>query len=253
MKICRLAATAMLCLAPLANAKADTVLGVYAGAQGWNTSTSGGFSESSTGNAAFDLDSQTNTSLYVAFEHMVPLVPNIKVNYTTLDTDGVTELNSAFEFDGNVYTENTTLLTQVDMDSTDIILYYELFDNDLFSLDLGINGKYIDGTFFVEDVESGTTGDAAFKGVIPMAYSRVMFSFPYTGFSAYAEGSYMSLDDHKVRDIQAAVTYSFIESLALDMTLQLGYRDVSIDIEDLDDIYADLTYDGVFAGLEIHF
>ncbi|NVK55048.1 MAG: TIGR04219 family outer membrane beta-barrel protein [Alteromonadaceae bacterium] len=253
MKKCSLAATAMLCLAPLANANADTLLGVYAGAQGWNTSADGGFSETSAGNGSFNLDSQTNSSLYVAIEHMIPLVPNIKVNYTTLDSDGVTDLNTAFEFDGNVYAENTTLLSTVDMSSTDFILYYELFDNDLFSFDLGINGKYIDGNFFVEDVESGTSGDAAFKGIIPMAYSRVMFSFPFTGLSAYAEGSYLSFDDHKVSDVQAAVTYSFIESLALDMTLQVGYRDVSIDIEDLDDIYADLTYDGVFAGLEIHF
>ncbi len=253
MKKCRLATTAMLCLAPLANVNADTLLGVYAGAQGWNTSASGGFSETSASSAAFNLDSQTNTSLYVALEHMVPLVPNIKVNYTTLDSDGVTNLNTAFEFDGNVYTENTALLSTVDMDSTDLILYYELFDNDLFSFDLGINGKYIEGTFFVEDVDSGTSGNAAFKGIIPMAYSRVMFSFPFTGLSAYAEGSYLSFDDHEVRDVQAAITYSFIESLALDMTLQVGYRDVSVDIEDLDDIYADLTYDGVFAGLEIHF
>ncbi|MDC8832319.1 TIGR04219 family outer membrane beta-barrel protein [Alteromonas gilva] len=253
MKKCRLAATAILCLAPLANANADTLLGIYAGAQGWNTSAAGGFSETSTGNAAFNLDTQTNTSLYVALEHMVPLVPNVKVNYTTLDSDGVTDLNAAFEFDGNVYSENTALLSNVDMDSTDLILYYELFDNDLFSFDLGINGKYIEGTFFVEDTETGTNGAATFKGIIPMAYSRIMFSFPFTGLSAYAEGSYLSFDDHKVQDLQAAVTYSFIESLALDMTLQVGYRDVTIDIEDLDDIYADLSYDGVFAGLEIHF
>lgn len=86
-----------------------------------------------------------------------------------------------------------------------------------------------------------------------MAYSRVEFGLPFTGLGVYAEGSYLSFDDHEVRDIQAALTYSFVENLAIDMTLQVGYRDITVDIEDLDDIYADLGFDGVFAGLEIHF
>lgn len=238
-------------LAPVA--KADMLLGIYAGAQGWNTSTTGGFSESSTGSATFNFDDETNTSFYVAFEHFVPLVPNVKVNYTSLDSKGNTDLQASFDFDGNTYEENTNLLTETNIDSTDFILYYEIFDNDLVSFDLGVNGKYIDGTLYVEDADSGESGETAFKGIIPMAYSRVQVGLPFTGLSAYAEGSYLSFDDHKVSDFQVALTYSFVENLAIDMTLQVGYRDITVDIEDLDDVYADLGYDGVFAGLEIHF
>lgn len=234
-------------------AQADMLLGLYVGAQGWNTSTSGGFSESSTGAANFDYDSQTNSSLYVAFEHFVPLVPNIKINYTSMDSDGFTDLDASFEFDGTTYSESASLLTNTSIDSADLVLYYEIFDNDLVSFDIGVNGKFIDGTLFVEDVDSGVNGESSFTGVIPMAYSRVEVGLPFTGLSVYAEGSYLSFDDHSVHDIQAAVTYSFVENLAIDMTLQLGYRDFSVDIEDLDNIYADLSYDGVFAGLEVHF
>ena len=244
------AALGALCLAPATHA--DTLLGLYAGAQGWNTSTLGGFSETSN-TADFDFDSSTNASLYVAFEHFVPLVPNVKVNYLQLDTDGVTNLNAEFTFEGTDYAANTSLLTDASIDSADLILYYEIFDNDLVSFDIGVNGKYIDGTFYVEDVDSGESGEASFKGIIPMAYSRVEFGLPFTGLGVYAEGSYLSFDDHEVRDIQAALTYSFVENLAIDMTLQVGYRDITVDIEDLDDIYADLGFDGVFAGLEIHF
>jgi outer membrane protein len=86
-----------------------------------------------------------------------------------------------------------------------------------------------------------------------MAYSKVQLGLPFTGLSAYFEGSYLSFDDHEVSDYQAAVQYSFIESIAVDMTLQLGYRNVTVDIEDLDDVYADMEFDGVFAGLELHF
>ena len=63
----------------------------------------------------------------------------------------------------------------------------------------------------------------------------------------------MSVDEHELSDYRGAMQYSFIESLAVDMTLQVGYRNVTVDIEDLDDVYADMEFDGVFAGLELHF
>lgn len=251
MKKC-LTAAALGCVFFASSATADTIAGVYIGAQGWNTSTSGGFADSSS-TANFNFDDETNGAAYIAVEHPVPFLPNLKVNYTGLDTAGVTNLETSFTFDGNLYTAESDVLTDAEITSTDIILYYELFDNDLISFDVGLNGKVIDGTLLVEDQASNTRGMEEFSGVVPMVYSRVQVGLPFTGLAAYAEGSYLSLDDHTLSDYQIALTYSFIESLAVDMTLQLGYRNVEIDIEDLDDIYADMEYDGAFAGLEIHF
>lgn len=237
-------------MAPMANA--DMLLGIYAGAQGWNTSTSGGFaSENAT--ADLDFDDKTNSSFYVALEHFVPLVPNVKLARTTLNADGDTTINTNFEFDGNTYVAGESIYTESDVTTTDIILYYELFDNDLVSFDLGINAKYIDGTFIANSNDGTTTGEQDFSGVVPMVYSRVAVGLPFTGLGAYAEGSYLSIDDHKLSDFQVALTYSLLDNIAVDMTFQLGYRDVTVDIEDLDDVYADLGYDGVFAGVEVHF
>jgi len=231
---------------------ADTIAGVYVGAQGWRSTTDGGFADNDA-NAQFNFDDETQTSAYIAVEHPVPFVPNVKLNYTTLDVNGATNLQSNFTFDGDLYTTDSTVATDVELNTTDIILYYELFDNDLLSFDAGINGKYVDGAFAVLDEQSDTRGYAEFSGVIPMAYSRVQVGLPFSGLGAYAEGSYLSFDDHTFSDYQIAVTYSFIESLAVDMTLQLGYRNVEMDLDDLDDVYADMSYDGAFVGLEMHF
>ncbi|GEA13738.1 TIGR04219 family outer membrane beta-barrel protein [Alteromonas sp. KUL49] len=233
-------------------AQADTIAGLYVGAQGWDSGVSGGFADTST-TSDFSFDDKTNSAIYVALEHPVPFVPNVKVNYTTMDTTGDTVLETNFTFNDQLFTASSTVNNDIELTSTDLILYYELFDNDLISFDLGINGKYIDGTLFVEDSASATSASADFSGVIPMVYSKVQLGLPFTGLAVYAEGSYLSFDDHEVSDYQVAATYSFIESLAIDMTLQLGYRNVTVDIEDLDDIYTNLTFDGVFAGLEVHF
>lgn len=243
---------AMLAAVATAPAQADTLLGAYVGAQGWNMGVEGGFAneESLT---EFSYDDQTNSSLYVALEHPVPLIPNLKLVRTTMDTSGFTNLNSQFEFNGELYSANTDVSTDFEMSATDIILYYEILDNDLISVDIGLNGKYLDGTIVVSESESNRTATEEFSGVIPMAYAKAEVGLPFTGLGVYAEGSFLAIGDHSVSDIQAALTYSFVESLALDMTLQAGYRAVTVELDDIDDFYADLEFNGVFVGLEFDF
>jgi outer membrane protein len=241
----------ILCLSHKSDA--DTLLGLYAGAQIWNMQTSGGFS-SNDDNANFNFDEQANSNLYMAFEHPVPLIPNVKLQKTVMDTNGETTLETSFDFGGKTYASSSNLITDVELTATDFILYYELFDNDLISFDLGLNTKYIDGDLFVTDNgENSNSAREKFSGPIPMAYSRLALGLPLTGFGAFVEGSYVSVDDQTLSDYQAAVTYSLIENLAIDLTFQIGYRVITLELDDLDNIYADLKFKGFFAGLEVHF
>lgn len=234
-------------------AQADTLLGLYAGAQGWNMQTEGGFS-SDGNNADFKFDDKANSNIYVAFEHPVPLIPNLKVQRTIMDTNGETTLNSQYSFGDEIYAQNTDLLTDVQLNTTDFILYYELFDNDLISFDLGVNVKQIDGELLVtEKDDASNSSRESFSGPVPMVYSRLALGVPFSGFGAFVEGSMLSLDDHTLTDYQAALTYSLMENLALDVTFQLGYRAVELELDDLDGIYSKLEFKGVYAGLEVHF
>lgn len=237
---------------------ADTVLGVYVGAQAWNMETEGSFADESSfasdlQNTNFSFDDETNGSAYIAVEHLIPLIPNVKLARTQLSTEGSTLLETSFTFGDELYTGQSTVFTQADITSTDITLYYEIFDNDLFSFDIGVSGKVLDGELVVRDTASDTQSIESLSGVVPMAYSKVQFAFPFTGWGAYAEGSFLGIGDHSLSDYQLAITYTFIDSLALDMTLQAGYRDVSADIDGLDDLSADLSFNGGFIGLEMHF
>jgi outer membrane protein len=243
----------LVALCACSTSQADTLLGLYAGAQVWNMETSGGFSSDGS-NADFNFEAQTNSNLYVAFEHPVPLIPNIKVQRTIMDTYGETTLNSQYSFGDEIYAGNTDVLTDVQLTATDFILYYELFDNDLISFDVGVNTKYIDGELLVTEKDDAShSSREAFSGPVPMLYSRLAIGIPFSGFGAFAEGSFLSIDDHTLSDYQAALTYSLMENLAIDVTFQLGYRAVTLELDDLDDIYSDLDFKGVYAGLEVHF
>ena len=240
-------------LAVLPAAQADTLLGVYVGAQGWDMDTNGGFANDAS-LTEFDFDKETKSSFYIALEHPVPFVPNVKVRRTAMDTGGDVVLNSTFTFNGEIFSASTPLVTEVDLTATDFILYYELFDNDLISFDFGLNGKHVDGTIFVADANDATnSAEESFSGVVPMVYSRLQIGLPLTGLGVYAEGSYLSIDDNTLSDYELALTYEFVDNLAVDMSVQLGYRETSLELDDLDDIYSDLQFKGVFLGLEAHF
>lgn len=236
-----------------ASASADTLLGVYIGGHGWNMDTEGGFSNT-TSLTNFDFDTETKGSFYAALEHPIPLIPNVKVRQTEMDSAGDVTLTTSFTFGDQLFTSQSNLATDVDVSNTDVILYYELFDNDLISFDFGLNGKYVDGSIFVQDTTDATVSALEdFSGVVPMVYSRLEVGLPFTGWGVYAEGSYLSIDDHTLSDYQAALTYEFVDNLAVDMTFELGYRAVVLELDDLDDIYSDLEFTGAYAGLEIHF
>ncbi|MEP1386140.1 MAG: TIGR04219 family outer membrane beta-barrel protein [Paraglaciecola sp.] len=238
------------------SSQADTLLGLYAGAQGWNMETSGGFSDDGD-NRDFNFDTQTNTNIYVAFEHPIPLIPNIKLQRTDMSTQGDVNFDSNFEFNGQLFSIDSDASTDVDLTATDIILYYEFFDNDLISFDFGINAKYLEGEFTVTEKEApNRTETLDFSVPVPMLYSRLALGIPFTGFGAYVEGNYLSIDDNTLSDYQAVITYSLIENLAIDVTFQVGYRAVTLELDYSDDnnrIYSDLEFKGPFAGIEVHF
>jgi outer membrane protein len=91
------------------SAQADTVLGLYAGADGLvNTGESNHISA----------DNEFVGSYYLAFEHPVPFLPNAKLRYTKLDQSGS------------------------NADFLDAIGYFEVLDN-VVSLDVGLGAKRV--------------------------------------------------------------------------------------------------------------
>ncbi|GAB3037376.1 TIGR04219 family outer membrane beta-barrel protein [Bowmanella dokdonensis] len=234
-------------------AHADTLLGLYAGAQGWDTSADGGFANSSDV-TEFSLSDETLGTFYLALEHPVPLLPNLKVRSMKLDNTGNATLSDSFEFGGEVYPANTMLNTQMEIDAIDYILYYELFDNDIVSFDFGLNAKDVDGFISVADAaDPSLEASQVFSGIVPLVYGKLEVGMPLTGWGLLAEGNFLSIDDSTLYDYQAAVTYRMLDNLAVDLTLQLGYRAFVLELDDLDNTYTDLRFKGPYAGLEVHF
>jgi len=233
-------------------AQADTLLGLYIGGQIWSNDASGTFGEGSDDQSVFEFDDENQGSFYVAFEHPIPLIPNIKIASTTLDTVGGAQLTDTFTFEDVTYPVGTTLDTTLDASFVDYTLYYEVFDNDLLTFDFGLTARDLDAYIKVSESDSNGS-DLDISGIIPMAYVSTIIGLPLTGLNVFAEANFISYDDQTIYDAQIGVSYALLDNVAVDLDVTLGYRTVKLELDDLDGFYSDLTYDGFFAGAVVHF
>lgn len=182
-----------------------------------------------------DLDRKGTVQASVAFEHPIPVIPNVKLKYTQLDTE--TESNNTVE---------ELAKTEINLDHTDLILYYEILDN-IVKADIGVGATRLNG-----DVKQfGTSVDI--DEYSPIIYAEVGAKLPFTGLSAKAEATYTNVNDVKITDAQAEFQYDFVKSIALDLGAKVGYRVLNIELNDLDKRDMKFNFKGPYIGLNAHF
>lgn len=229
---------------------ADTVLGMTADVDFWNIDSSGSFADSSD-MQSFDLDTERNAILTLAFEHPLPLVPNFRIKTNDLSSSGDQRLSEDFNFSGIDFSVGLDVSVDFEAQNTDFIFYYEIFDNDTVSFDLGLNVKYLDGDIEVES--NGLRASETFDGYVPMLHGAIQVGIPTTRLSVFGDLSLLSVGDHTLQDYTAGVAFKLVESLAVDISVKGGYHRISLELDDLDDIYMDWDFDGAFLGVQADF
>jgi outer membrane protein len=230
---------------------ADTVLGMTADVDFWNMDSSGSFGDDKNNMQSFELDRERNAILTLAFEHPVPFLPNFKVKTNDLSAAGDQRLSDDFSFSGTDFPAGLEVSVDFEAQNTDFIFYYEIFDNDTVSFDLGLNLKYLDGDIEVES--NGERASETFDGYVPMFHGAVQVGIPTTRLSVFGDLNLLSVGDHTLQDYTAGVAYKLVESLAVDISLKGGYHRISLELDDLDGIYTDWDFDGAFLGVQADF
>lgn len=249
-RLALLSATSLLLALGSASASADKLLGIYAGFGSWSQHYSGdvaGGGEEIDIEGDFDLSTKGNTLMYFALEHPVPVLPNVRLQRVDLATRGNNVIVRDFDWLGATYVASESVATNIDIKQYDGIAYYELLDN-VVSLDLGLAARYIDGSI---DVRSETaSGEANFKGVLPMVYGRARVDLPFSGFWLAAEGQGIGYDHHHIIDANAHLGW---ES-SIGLGVEAGWRMTQLKLGTIDDLdSADIRITGPYAALNYHF
>lgn len=241
-------ATTLALLSPFA--AADTILGVYAGAGQWQGEYSGNAGDPSIDVKSLGMDEEDNNYYYIALEHPVPVIPNIKLQKTDITSEQTAVIDQTFTIDDRPFDASSTVASDFDLSHMDIVLYYELLDNWV-NLDVGLNIRKFDGHVTATGESGGEviTESVDLDEAIPMIYAKAQFDLPLTGFSLGLEGNAINYEDNRLTDYSAKLQYMF--DSVLDVGLEVGYREMSLEIDE--DVTADVQLKGPYAALLFHF
>lgn len=227
-------------LALSGNANAD-MLGLYVGGGVWDHDPVGTFG--TVGDSVIDMESnlkytaEKDSYAYVAFEHPVPVVPNIRIESASMGHTGTSSATVIF----NGQTLNTGSPSTMNLDNTDAILYWRLLDNWV-NLDIGINARKLDADFTI----NGET--VAVSATIPMAYVAAQFDLPLSGLSIGADINHISYADASYQDIRIRILYEMGV-----VGLELGMKTTNLELKGLDSVNADIEFKGMMMGAFLHF
>ncbi|MBV5349263.1 TIGR04219 family outer membrane beta-barrel protein, partial [bacterium] len=161
-----------LCLG-VSSASAATILGFGVEADYLAPSATGDFKYKSI-NTAFDGETESGYQVGAYFEHPVPLIPNLRLDYT-----------SDVTFNG---TSSDVAIGQMD-----ITPYYEILDN-IVDIDIGVTAKVLNG----KSKKAGA--EETFNAVIPMGYFAAAVMVPGTGFSLAGSVKYINYSGDSMTD-----------------------------------------------------
>jgi outer membrane protein len=226
---------------------ADTVFGIYAGAGTWQGEYTGDIGKPSASVEDLGMGDHNNNFYYIAIEHPIPFFPNIKVQHNDITSSQSSVIENNFSIGNIGYPSGSLVATDFDLSYTDAALYYELLDNWL-TLDLGITLRKYSG--HLQAASAGLIDKTNIDISVPLAYGRMQFDLPLTGFFAGFEGNYISYDGNDLADYNAKIGYLF--DSALDLGVEVGYRALTVNIDD-GDVHTNLDVKGPYAAAIFHF
>ena len=231
------------------------VLRVEAGAGIWNQTPEGhiqyqdvqSFSDSDVGYSDED-----KMYLWLNIKHPVPVLPNIRLEYTPMEFSGTSTIPS-FTYKNTTFIQGAK--STLTMDQYDAVLYYNILDNTAWTtVDIGLDVKYIDTSFDAKDTNGAISERESL--VLPMAYARVRVEIPATDIGFEGDIKYVSYKSSDVYDYRLKVDYTF-DFTAVDLGIEAGYRFVNINIDHNDfsslDTTGDIHVSGFYAGIMARF
>ena len=179
-------------------------------------------------NEARQDEDSNSPSVYFAFEHNAPILPNASFRYSTADT---------------------TLLA---FDKYDYTFYYTLLEHKLMNFDAGLTFTQYSNSNYIEP-QKGT--QASFDEFTWSFYGNAEINVPDTNFDIIGTMEFGDSSGIKSTDLMAGVQYRIPVSES-EIALRSGYRVIDLDSDEFFDSELGKNFvmvDGWFAGAEVRF
>lgn len=237
-----------------ATAAADVapLIDVRLGIGVWEPDWSGGVN--SEGNGAFDVeddlgfdDTRSNT-FEAALEHPVPLLPNVRFDHVNIDDDHSGTLTVDRDFGGETFSSDERVDSAYDLEMTDLTLYYSPLDN-VVSLDVGVTARHADLEVEVDSRANDVSGREDGSAILPLGYLALRADLPLNGVYATGTAKGISAGGDSLHDIEVGLGWEPGSTFGI----EAGYRELGLDIDETDDLEADVDLGGAYLTASLRF
>jgi len=174
-------------------------------------------------------DDSSAPSLYFAFEHQFPMLPNASIRYTTVDANYM-----AF-------------------DKYDYTFYYNLLEHELLHFDAGITLSQYGNTKYIDAADS--SNNSTFDELTWNFYGYGEINVPNTRIDIIGSMEFGDSSGIKSTDLMAGAQYRLPVD-GVEIALRGGYRVIDLEAPDMFDSSLGKPFvfvDGWFAGAEVRF
>ncbi|RLU01485.1 TIGR04219 family outer membrane beta-barrel protein [Ketobacter sp.] len=247
-----------LCLTPVTYG--DTLFGLYIGGGSIDYDMSGEIKDLEQEDANsldleddLGLEGEAGSYLYIALEHGIPIVPNVKVAFSDITETATNLTDNEIDFGGETFPADSRIRTDLDFSHYDFTFYYELLDNWV-NLDLGLTVRQLDGEMEIQGYQISSpsfviSAKEDLDFAVPLLYGKAQFDLPLTGLYAGVEGNWIGAGGTQLYDLWGKVGYTF----AFGLGLEAGMRKMAIELDDVEDLDADVTLEGTYLAATFHF
>ena len=153
------------------------IAGLSAGIGTWQSSPAGTMGSTNISlDSTLNLDKENGNYVFLALEHPIPLLPNIRLAHTDLQWAGQGLVTAGTSLDEVVFPVDQAVDVDLDLSHSDITFYYEILDN-IIDLDVGLTARLFDGQASL--VGSLQQERVDVEAVIPMIYGKAGIDMPF--------------------------------------------------------------------------
>lgn len=226
------------------------MLGVRAGLEYWRANPE--VVAGDTGAAGrWSLNNASGMAWAARFEHPILLLPNFAARYQQHDYSAQAPLLDSLRLGQTVYSAGQNIWQYQKYQHYDMTAYYELLDNPLLSVDLGLTVRQLKVKSALNT--SVINNSANLSVMLPMLYLDTEMGVWGTDTVVFAKGNYSRYQSDLNYDWQAGIAWRFIDIAMFQAYLRAGWQYNKLAISDRDHLDMQANGSGGFIGLYLDF
>jgi len=196
----------------------------------------------------FGVKDGTASYMWAEFQHAIPLIPHVRVEYAEMDFVGSASANFSF----GPYTFQSNIDSTLRLDNVDAIAFWDIGIGDLIDFNYGVGAKVIAGELVGTDSTTSLTQTAPIAAAAVYGYLNVRAELPL-GFGLDAAYKWypggIDIDgDLEFTETIAKVDYT-LEWAVFKLGVEAGVRSMDLTLNlPTDQLYIHTELSGTFVG-----